>query len=261
MSKISTFIRSLGAILRNPRLLSAALDDQRYWKRRFSGRFGHIVPLPRIPLSSFVPDRATLEGYDFGGDTSMITDMLLLKHLAMRSDVSSYLEIGTWRGSTAATVAPYVERVVTIDLDEKSMLDRDFPTDVIQEIGKYVKDLPNVRQVRADTMSLEFSTLGGPYDLVFIDGDHRANCVERDTRNVFEHLCHENSIVVWHDYGVDPENVRWEVYYGIMSGVPDGTQLNAVTHTKCAIANFAAVEGAVKEVDLKSWSVTLKRNV
>ncbi len=236
MSRVSTFFKALGAIIRDPRLMSAALHDQRYWKSKFNKRFGHNNALPRVPYAAFVPDTTTLDGYDFGGDTSMITDMLLLKHLAMRSDVSSYLEIGTWRGATAATVAPFVDRVVTIDLEKAK-------PEEVDEIGKYIREVDNVVQIRANTMNLDFSTLDGPFDLIFIDGDHRAEYVTSDTRNVLAHLCHDRTIVLWHDYGVDPENVRWEVYYGILDGVDEGRwkQLSHISNTKIAALLYDGV--------------------
>ena len=54
---------------------------------------------------------------------------------------------------------------------------------------------------------------------------------------MFKHLVHENTIVVWHDYGVHPDQIRFEVMAAILDGVgPDRTEnVYHVAHTKCAI--------------------------
>ena len=72
---------------------------------------------------------------------------------------------------------------------------------------------------------------------MFIDGDHHYDFILSDTRNVFEHLVHENSVVVWHDYGYHPDQVRFEVMAAILDGVGAGRAENVyhVAHTKCAI--------------------------
>jgi predicted O-methyltransferase YrrM len=180
----------------------------------------------------------------------------------MRESVRSYCEIGTWRGESARVVSGHVGRVVTIDLPAEVMNRRGMDEQTIAQIGMYLDGLDNVESVRADTVTLDFSTLGGPFDLIFIDGDHRAEYVERDTRNVFAHLCHENTIVVWHDYGIDPENVRWEVYYGIMAGTAQGRrhELRYVTNTKCCVFGIGSAHDSTDEtVGTSEWFVSLKR--
>ena len=259
MNALTKFIRGLIAIIRSPRLISAVLHDQRYWKERFNNEFGQSDVLPSIPLTTFLSDRSILEQYSFSGDASMVTDLLVLKKLAMRESVRSYCEIGTWRGESARAVAPHVDQVVTIDLPENAMRQSGVDQTVIDQVGILVKSIDSVKCVREDSTTMDFSALGGKFDLIFIDGDHRAEYVTRDTKNVFHHLCHEKSIVVWHDYGIDPDNVRWEVYYGIMKGVPAGTMVKHVSGTKCAIAggNWPGVESNSKDAPL--WRVTLDR--
>src|SRR5690606_42150278 len=58
-----------------------------------------------------------------------------------------------------------------------------------------------------------------------------------DTENVFKHLIHENSIIVWHDYAYNPEKVRFEVMQGILDGIPKKFHSNIyhVANTMCAI--------------------------
>ena len=75
------------------------------------------------------------------------------------------------------------------------------------------------------------------FDLIFIDGDHHYEYVKSDTQKVFEHLLHDQSIVVWHDYGYDPEKFRPEVLAGILDGIPVDFRKNLyhVSNTMCAI--------------------------
>jgi hypothetical protein len=98
-------------------------------------------------------------------------------------------------------------------------------------------DLPNVTHVRGDSRSYDFSSLNRKFDIIFIDGDHHYDFLLQDTRNVLKYLAHEKSIVVWHDYGVNPEEVRFEVLAAILDGT--GTEFHSkifhVGHTKCAV--------------------------
>lgn len=54
---------------------------------------------------------------------------------------------------------------------------------------------------------------------------------------MFRHLVHEESTVVWHDYGFSPERVRHEVLAGILDGLPTGhhKHLYHYSNTLCAV--------------------------
>ena len=55
--------------------------------------------------------------------------------------------------------------------------------------------------------------------------------------NVFNHLVHEKSIVVWHDYAWQPGDVRYETLAAILAGIPTvcKDKLYAVRNTMCAV--------------------------
>ncbi|HEX7869014.1 MAG TPA: hypothetical protein VF455_02785, partial [Chryseobacterium sp.] len=61
--------------------------------------------------------------------------------------------------------------------------------------------------------------------------------VKNDTAKVFESLVHQNSVVVWHDYAFNPEKVRYEVFKGILDGLPTEFHSNLyhVANTMCAV--------------------------
>jgi len=58
-----------------------------------------------------------------------------------------------------------------------------------------------IRQVYGDSAAIDWTGLGGPFDLIFIDGSHYYDYVKSDTRNAFGCLAGDGC-VVWHDYGM-----------------------------------------------------------
>jgi hypothetical protein len=103
--------------------------------------------------------------------------------------------------------------------------------------GFFSKDLPNVQHLYGNSATFDMASLGQPFDLIFIDGDHHYEAVRTDTRRVFEHLIHPRTIVVWHDAARQPGQPRWEVLAGILAGLPTeaGGQLVHVSNTLCAV--------------------------
>ena len=67
-------------------------------------------------------------------------------------------------------------------------------------------------------MTFDFADYYGKYDMVFIDGDHHYDSVKKDTETAFKLLKDNRSIIVWHDYGLDPETIRWDVLAAILDG-------------------------------------------
>lgn len=112
------------------------------------------------------------------------------------------LEIGTDEGNTTLNLAANVREggsVVTIDLSADSPLHRRTPRDV----GAQYRDssfAPRIRQVLGDSATLDWSDLGGPFDLIFLDGSHELEYVRSDTANALAHLS-PGGAVIWHDYG------------------------------------------------------------
>lgn len=122
------------------------------------------------------------------------------------------LEIGTFNGNTTVNIAvnlPDDGQVVTCDLPvegpadlaiavaagEKNVTDR-------RTVGQQYLEHParsRVKQVFGDTAKLDFSTLGGPFDLAFIDGCHAYDYVKSDTEKVLK-VMRQGGLVLWHDY-------------------------------------------------------------
>ena len=73
--------------------------------------------------------------------------------------------------------------------------------------------------------------------MVFIDGDHHYESVKKDTETAFRLLKSDRSIIVWHDYGLDPETIRWDVMEAILDGAPaeKRDQIYHISNTLCAV--------------------------
>jgi hypothetical protein len=160
--------------------------------------------------------------YDPCTSVSRIADLALLIQLSLRYAHCSYLEIGTWRGESVSNVAQWAEDCTTIDIADNA------------EISK---GRPNITHIIHDSMTFDFSSLNKKFDLIFVDGDHSFKAVKRDTQNVFKLLKDENSVIVWHDYGLSEDNIRWPVFAGIIEGCPKECvkYLRYVSDTMCAI--------------------------
>jgi predicted O-methyltransferase YrrM len=168
---------------------------------------------------------------------SLPTDMMLLAGLAEGVQGCTYFEIGTWRGESVAMVASRAKQCYTLCLEDIQMRALGMHERTIEAHRLFSKDLENVTQLRGDSRSFDFTSIKMKFDLIFIDGDHHYDFILNDTRSVFKHLVHENSMVVWHDYGHHPDQVRFEVMAAILDGVGSHRmgKVYHVAHTKCAI--------------------------
>jgi predicted O-methyltransferase YrrM len=54
--------------------------------------------------------------------------------------------------------------------------------------------------VLGDSAALDWAQLAPPFDLIFIDGCHYMEYVQKDTENALRCL-RPSGVIVWHDYG------------------------------------------------------------
>lgn len=133
-------------------------------------------------------------------------ELAVLAALAKNLEVRRVLDIGTGGGTTAELFAKAGCEVTTIgicneDLDCVTLPDKEIafvPTfsewkDVALRLGKL-----GARTIRADTMALDFSTLG-EFDLAFVDGCHGAEFVANDSHKAWNVLV-DGGVMIWHDY-------------------------------------------------------------
>ncbi|HSV88127.1 MAG TPA: class I SAM-dependent methyltransferase [Bacteroidales bacterium] len=228
---------ALRQLVKNPWLLNKLFDEELYWRKKVLRKRKFENGLPVLDLSTFFEKATeTVSPYAFLDGGSLPTDLALLRALARRFKVENYLEIGTWRGESVANVAPLVKNAVTINLPDDSMRKIGHSEEYIMQHRVFSSNLPNVVHLQANSLKFDFRSLGNDYGLAFIDGDHHYEAVKSDTRNVL-HCLHPLGIIVWHDYGLNPEQVRWSVLAGILDGLPSAMhhRLFHVSNTKCAV--------------------------
>ena len=232
---------------RNPWLLNHVLAaDSTAWQMRALAQAARhpglgLAGLPVASLLHFLdrlPQAARrVVPFAFGAGGSLPTDLLLLRALAHAMPQCRYFEIGTWRGESAANVAAEAMDVVTLNLSAAELAALGASQQYIDLHGHFSRLVANVRHVTGNSGTYDYTSLGGPFDLIFIDGDHTAAAVRRDTELIFKHLVHPATVVVWHDASRQPGEPRWEVLAGIVEGLPVAAsgQLVQVSHTLCAV--------------------------
>ena len=134
-------------------------------------------------------------------------------------------------------MAEAVKDCTLITLSEEDLRSMGMDEVLIQSHGIYIKDATNITSYYENSLTFDYKKLGKKFDLIFIDGDHSYNGVVTDTRNVFDLLKDDNSIIVWHDYGNHVEDVRHEVLAAILDGIPEKyhKHLYHVSNTMCAV--------------------------
>ncbi|RAK68350.1 class I SAM-dependent methyltransferase [Hymenobacter edaphi] len=253
VSRLSKTLRALGSLVRNPWLLNVVLTaDEAQWQQRalrHAARW-QLTPaggLPVTPLRPLLPPAGdVLRPFAFGEGGSLPTDLLLLRALVRRAGAAArYFEIGTWRGESAAAVAEVAASVHTLNLSDEELRRLRLPEEYIALHGHFSRPLPNVTHLHGNSATFDYRGLG-PFDVVFIDGDHSYEAVREDTARVFRELLHPHSVVVWHDAARQPGVPRWEVLSGILDGLPAAVpgQLYAVGNTLCALYSPAPLPAA-----------------
>lgn len=242
MSRLSVALQALRSLARTPSLLHHVITgDVARWQQRalaHTGRGVTATGLPVVPLTHFLSSAdTTVRPFAFREGGSLPTDLLLLRALARRVPEGRYFEIGTWRGESAANVAEAIAEVFTLNLSDAEIRALGLPERYIELHGFFSRPLPNVRHLHGNSATYPFGEFAEPFDVIFIDGDHRYEAVRTDTRRVFEHLVGPATTVVWHDASRQPGEPRWEVLAGLLDGLPAAAtgQLVQVENTLCAL--------------------------
>jgi predicted O-methyltransferase YrrM len=238
MRKLIRGFKALSRIIRQPHLLNLVMDEDSTWDEKLRKLKGKAYRLPSLDIRLLLkPEGQTVAPFAFLDGGSLPTDLALLKSLAAGIPGCRYFEIGTWRGESVANVAAVAKECTTLNLSPEQIKALGLPDAYADLHGHFSKTLPNVTQLYGNTATFDFAALNRQYDLIFIDGDHHYSMVKSDTENVFKHLLHENSIVVWHDAAYTPEKLRPEVIYGILQGTPSALHhhIYHISNTQCAV--------------------------
>jgi len=238
MNRFGKALKALWWIARKPILLNRVLTDEDHWRTHVTDRYGLPDGIPVIEMDQLTgTGHASLGPMTFLDGGSLPTDLMLLAGLAEGIDDCRYFEIGTWRGESAAIMAERCASCHTLCLTDEQMRKMGMHERTIRSHRMFSRGLEKVVQLRGDSRRFDFGRLEQQFDLIFIDGDHHYDSVLSDTRHVFQHLAHERTIVVWHDYGFHPDKVRFEVMAAILDGAgPEKREkIYHVAHTKCAV--------------------------
>jgi predicted O-methyltransferase YrrM len=210
---------SLSWILRGHLAKDQLFVSQTYW---FTGK------LPRVPVANLLPGIQEVEvllprAFDRRSAASISASITVeeachLGAIAKCIGARKVLEIGTSDGNTALVLAANVAtegEVVTLDLppdfdmtrkDSLTYSDVELNLTPRDQLGRQYQGHPlsaRIRQWYGDSAALKWGTLGGPFDLVFIDGCHSEAYVRSDSQNAINHLA-PGGVLVWHDYGMIP---------------------------------------------------------
>jgi hypothetical protein len=118
------------------------------------------------------------------------------------------LEIGTYNGLTALTLARNVPGAIvhTLDLEPSSPpalpVSRDDPGNIIDFERRAYQGTPEAARIvqhLGDSARFDFEALGETFDLVYVDGAHSYSYVENDTKAAFSVVSGQGA-VVWDDY-------------------------------------------------------------
>lgn len=259
MSKIGKGLRALGKIIKQPSLLNLVIDSNEEWKRYVSKKYPAFAKgLPMVDFNDLFDEfTVTVEPFVFLDGGSMPTDLALLAKLASSINDCRYFEIGTWRGESVANVARFATECYTLNLSKDQMRKRGLNEKYIELHFHLSEGLKNVTQLEGDSREFDFKTLGEEFDLVFIDGDHHYEMVKNDTSKIYENFVTKDSVVVWHDYASNPENVRFEVLAGILDGLPadQHTHLYHFSNSLSAILISRPLNGYMEEAPHKPRNI------
>lgn len=238
MSKLSKLLKAISLIIKQPALLNKVLDDDNVNKNEVVKKYKLDKGLKTVDITELIPNfDITVDPYAAldGGSTPI--DLALLKGLATSKTNCDYFEIGTWRGESVANVASVAKNCVTLNLPDTTMLEMGLDKKYVELHRHFSKSLKNVTHLQGNSLTYDYTSMNQKFDLIFIDGDHHYESVKSDTKNAFDLLKDENSVIVWHDYGNNPSDIRWDVLRGILDGTPSDKiqHLYRVSNTLCGI--------------------------
>ncbi len=263
--KISTIFKIFGKLIQTPKSIFWIFKDETSYENRLRKKYGK-VQFPSVDIRHFLADgKGEISTYTFLNGSSLPTDLILLKSLAQSIPNCNYLEIGMWRGESVVNVAEVAAHCTSVNLSPEEMISMGFKKKYAQLHGCLLGNQSNIKIVHANSLSFDFSTLNAKYDLIFVDGDHKYEAVKSDTEKVSRLLRNEDSMIVWHDYGYDPETPRHSVISAILDGLPpeEHQHLYHVSNTMCAIYTKKKLDAKLLDSPItpdKVFSVQLTTN-
>ncbi len=233
--KVEKFIQAIRNFKLKPFIRGGYENSMEKSKKDYVlAKYGKI---PTVDLLDLSPNfKETIEPYTYLAQTCQPIDLALLKQMARKYKKCRYLEIGTWRGESIANVSQVADKCVSISLSDDELRKYGRKEEYIRLQRFFSKNLKNVKHIKQDSHTFDYTKFKEKFDLIFVDGDHSYTGVKIDTKNVFK-VIHKNSMIVWHDAGKDNENTNWTTLAGILDGTPKERRkyVYKVSNTMCAI--------------------------
>lgn len=234
-------------------------DKRLYFDQKYSSSAIRFVDI--CELLNTIDDN--IESYTFLDGTSYVTDIVLLKGLCRKFTDCNYLEIGSWRGESLVNVAEVATKCVSISLSKEDIISMGMSKEIADSQRLFTNGLENLVHIEANSLTYDFEQLKEKFDVIFIDGDHTYAGVKSDTINAFKLLRNDQSVIVWHDCGVNFEMHRYEVLAAIFDGCPPHKRGNLyrVTNTLCGIYTTASLNSQVlkfPQFPTKTFSLNVK---
>jgi hypothetical protein len=224
------------------------------------------LTLPMFSLADLFPDVdqriVSIGQIPRGSWSTPLADLVMLLKIAVCTEPKRLMEIGSYRGYTALSLAQHISpdaTIVTIDRNpDHGEAYRE--TSLARMIERRVGETDRVMFARDALAS---------YDLIFVDADHSYSSVRNDTELVLP-LLSPAGFIVWHDYA------NWGYFNG-ENGVPEflgelGAKLpighvagsTLAIHSPSWISDagrerFRSVTRGVEEISADPWQGNLPR--
>jgi predicted O-methyltransferase YrrM len=227
-------------------------------------KLGFKNGLPFVDIKDLVKSLdEKIDNYTFLSGTSYPNDILFLKAICRNYSECEYFEIGSWRGESISNVAQVAKHCTSLSLSKQEIVELFGNKTMASVLKLFSEGVPNITHIEHNSMTFDFSSLNKKFDVIFVDGDHRYDAVKSDTANAFKLLKDENSVIVFHDCGVDSEDNRYEVIAGVLDGTPVDKRKNIyrVSNTLCAIYTSKDIKPMAKsnpQTPDKIFSIDIK---
>ncbi len=176
------------------RLLWKLTGRKRSLDRYLTTFLGYRQFLPVLPGEMLIPGFADSEIVitcpPVGPWATPANDTIAVLKAVKGFDSRRILEIGSYKGTTARLIARNTHPDARI-----------FALDIDPEHGSAYRGMPEEAKIQriVGRSELENAAPHGPYDLIFIDGDHSRKGAYLDSVVALE-LLTDDGVILWHDY-------------------------------------------------------------